>query len=157
MVPWAEVWFNWGVRQTRFMATITFFPVPHHPGRPKAPLKSPPWKVKWGEKVLQCFNFLIWLFYFAFGITSVCQSKVCAPIRNENYNFNACVTNFLTLLSHTYTNTQGHDKAKCEIKNEKDSAKRIPDEVFWPLRAKGVNLVLVHNFVWSAYRLMVMG
>ena len=120
MVPWAEVWSNWGVRQTRFMATITFFPVPYPASQAQSSSKKPPsWKVKCGEKVLQCCNFLIWLFHLASGITSVCQSKVCAPTWNGNNNFNVCVTNSLTFLSHTYTNTQDHDKAECEIKNTK--------------------------------------
>ena len=158
MVPWAEVWSNWGVRQTRFMATITFFPVPHPASQAQSSPKKPPsWKVKCGEKVLQCCNFLIWLFHLASGITSVCQSKVCAPIWNENHNFNVCVTYFLRFLSHTYTNTQGYDKEECEIENKKCFMERNPDEVFWPLRAKWVKLVFVHNFIWSAYWLMLIG
>ena len=97
---------------------------PTHPGRPKAPLKSPPWKVKCGEKVLQCCNFLIWLFYLASGITSVRQSKVCAPIWNENHNFIVCVTNFLTFsLIHTQTpKVMTRQNVKSKIRNALSNA-----------------------------------
>ena len=49
MVPWVEVWSNWGVRQTRFMATITFFPVPYPPRQAQSFPKKPPLKgeVRW--------------------------------------------------------------------------------------------------------------
>ena len=86
--------------------------------------KKPPWKVKCGEKVLQCCNFLIRLFYLTSGITSVRQSKVCAPIWNENHNFNVCVTNFLTFsLIHTQTpKVMTRQNVKSKIRNALSNA-----------------------------------
>ena len=66
MVPWAEVWSNWGVRQTRFMATITFFPVSYPPRQAQSSPKKPPLE-RWSEvkkfcsAVTSLFDFFIWL------------------------------------------------------------------------------------------------
>ena len=139
MVPWAEVWSNWGVRQTRFMATITFFPVPHPASQAQSSPKKPPlerWSAvkKFCSAVTSLFDFFIWLL-----ASLVCVSpKFVHPLETK---ITTAMFVWQTPSHFSLIHTQTHkimtrQNVKSRIRNVLST-----DEVFWPLRKSQVSQV----------------